>query len=147
MLSRWMSSGANVPTSTVFFFVIKRLRCYKTKIQESEKAGSCWESNPGHQSWATSTPLSFVAWYHTISKVLACHYNGTLRGRIMALYLLSRFGMIDSMCGTTAKRPICISGHRHIINRIANASNWKEWRLFEVRRNCSSMRTYCRGWL
>ena len=27
---------------------IKEFRCYKAKIEESEKAGSCLESNPGH---------------------------------------------------------------------------------------------------
>ena len=27
---------------------IKEFRCYEAKIEESEKAGSCWESNPGH---------------------------------------------------------------------------------------------------
>ena len=28
--------------------VIKEFRCYEAKIEESEKAGSRWESNPGH---------------------------------------------------------------------------------------------------
>ena len=27
---------------------IKEFRCYEAKIEESEKAGSRWESNPGH---------------------------------------------------------------------------------------------------
>ena len=32
-------------------------RCYEAKIEESEKAGSCWESNPGHLASAASTLL------------------------------------------------------------------------------------------
>ena len=27
---------------------VKEFRCYEAKIEESEKAGSCRESNPGH---------------------------------------------------------------------------------------------------
>ena len=27
---------------------INEFRCYEAKTEESEKAGSCWESNPGH---------------------------------------------------------------------------------------------------
>ena len=27
---------------------IKKFRFYEAKIEESEKAGSCWELNPGH---------------------------------------------------------------------------------------------------
>ena len=35
-------------------------RCYEVKIEESEKAGSCRESNPGHQACAASAlPLSY----------------------------------------------------------------------------------------
>ena len=30
------------------FVVIKKFRCYVAKIEESEKAGIRWESNPGH---------------------------------------------------------------------------------------------------
>ena len=28
--------------------MIKEFRCYEAKIEESEKTGSCWESNPEH---------------------------------------------------------------------------------------------------
>ena len=27
---------------------INEFRCYEAEIEESENAGSCWESNPGH---------------------------------------------------------------------------------------------------
>ena len=30
------------------FGSINEFRCYETKIEESEKAGSCCKSNPGH---------------------------------------------------------------------------------------------------
>ena len=31
-----------------------KFRCYEAKIEESEKAGSCQESNPGHLACAAS---------------------------------------------------------------------------------------------
>ena len=38
----------------------QKFRCYEAKIEESEKAGSCWESNPGHLACAASAlPLSY----------------------------------------------------------------------------------------
>ena len=38
----------------------KEVRCFEAKIEESEKAGSCWESNPGHLACAASAlPLSY----------------------------------------------------------------------------------------
>ena len=38
----------------------QKFRCYEAKIEESEKAGSRWESNPGHLACAASTlPLSY----------------------------------------------------------------------------------------
>jgi len=32
----------------VKYMHINEFRCYEAKIEESEKAGSCRESNPGH---------------------------------------------------------------------------------------------------
>ena len=37
---------------------IKEFRCYEAKIEESEKAGSPWESNPGHLAQWQSTFIS-----------------------------------------------------------------------------------------
>ena len=34
-----------LPTTVI---VINEFRCYEAKTEESEKAGSHWESNPGH---------------------------------------------------------------------------------------------------
>ena len=45
---------------------IKEFRLYEAKIGGSEKASSCWESNPGHLAWATTTnphnPLYVLYW-------------------------------------------------------------------------------------
>ena len=41
----------------------REFRCFEAKIEESEKAGSHWELNPGHQARAASTlPLSYDNW-------------------------------------------------------------------------------------
>ena len=36
--------------ASCFTLEINEFRCYEAKIEESEKAGSRWESNPGHLS-------------------------------------------------------------------------------------------------
>ena len=35
-------------SSDEHYYVTNEFRCYEAKIDESEKGGSCWESNPGH---------------------------------------------------------------------------------------------------
>ena len=46
-----------------FYFILlakQKFRCYEAIIEESEKAGSRWESNPGHLACAASAlPLSY----------------------------------------------------------------------------------------
>ena len=37
-------------------FLINEFRCYEAKIEESEKTGSHWESNPGHFCHLATTP-------------------------------------------------------------------------------------------
>ena len=52
-------------------YLVREFRCYEVKIEESEKAGSRWESNPGHLElpvlchWATVTgqPPAFTIFY------------------------------------------------------------------------------------
>ena len=34
--------------TTRLTLIIREFKCYEVKIEESEKAGSHWESNPGH---------------------------------------------------------------------------------------------------
>ena len=55
---------------------IKRFfRCYEAKIEESEKAGSHWELNPGHLACTTNAlPLSYINW--TALKILYMYCIG-----------------------------------------------------------------------
>ena len=71
------------------------------------------------------------------------HANiSTLHGRIVPLYLLSQLAQL-TIYGTTAKWPICISGHWYIFNCAASASNWGDcWRLAGV-----APGTYCREYV
>ena len=98
-----------------------------------------------HNIWCLSETL---AWYHSSSKALACLPISC----ILALFMggLCHFSFYHDLTwltiyDTTAKRPICTSRHRYIINNAVSANNWGEWRLFEVRKDRSSASTYCRG--
>ena len=43
--------GLNYSENLASRWKIKEFRCYERKIEESEKAGSRWESNPGYLLW------------------------------------------------------------------------------------------------
>ena len=49
-----------VPRTLASRWIKQKFRCYEAKIEESEKAGSRRESNPGHLACAASAlPLSY----------------------------------------------------------------------------------------
>ena len=98
-----------------------------------------------HNIWCLSETL---AWYHSSSKALACLPISC----ILALFMggLCHFSFYHDLTwltiyDTTAKRPICISRHRYIINNAVSANDWGDGRLFEVKKDRSSASTYCRG--
>ena len=54
----FFSNGSIIPTGfrsyTLLLYLPVLVRCYEVKIEESEKAGSCQESNPGHNPFISS---------------------------------------------------------------------------------------------
>ena len=59
-LLAWIDQFLNLKLDLCKTNRIQKFRCYEAKIEESEKAGSRWESNPGHLACAASAlPLSY----------------------------------------------------------------------------------------